>query len=189
MVYRRLGKKVPTLGYLILKNSHDFQWLWEYENKMRIMLTAVLHKISFDFLNEVLLAAATSYSLEEHCSQSAHIILKDERIAVKVNVLRLCRSAWMHCLDTLSNMCLYMVNHPHPSMWTRMFFPLNASVHYLRLVFWLSVATRDPFGVGLVEKVAKEKVNDRNGLAMGGGLQKKWDTATRCCITLGFTNK
>ena len=30
-------------------------------------------------------------------------------------------------------------------------------VGYLRLVFWLSVATREPFGLGLLEKTGGEK--------------------------------
>lgn len=34
---------------------------------------------------------------------------------------------------------------------------LCAFVGYLRLVFWLSMATREPFGLGLLEKAGKRK--------------------------------
>lgn len=51
-------------------------------------------------------------------------------------------------------------------------------MYYLRLVFWLSGATREPFGVGLVEKVTKEKFTNRNrsfiGNSMMGAKMPDW---------------
>lgn len=63
----------------------------------------------------------------------------------------------------------------HTQACKHMFFPLMTCVYYLRLVFWLSGATREPFGVGLVEKVTEEKFTDRNKSFIGNSMMgQKW---------------
>lgn len=86
--------------------------------------------------------------------------------------------ARLPCLDTLSNMCMHI--YALSSIRKRVkscFSPQRpVRVSYLRLVFWLSVATREPFGVGLEEKVRKAKVNERNGSFIGNSMMgaKDW---------------
>lgn len=72
----------------------------------------------------------------------------------------------MHCVCADHPGCWIALQHVHVCICfiihtqacKYMFSTPKACVYYLRLVFWLSGATREPFGVGLVETKDKGKI-------------------------------